>query len=359
MVFYLFLFCLIFLFSFLYSHTKNKIVAVFPLTVTFLLFVIPSSFRAEGIGTDYFNYKANFYEIAHGVDISSQWWEPGYYYLNLFIYKIGFDYHVIFAIMSFFTILFLFLSVSKRTFGIIIPIYAFTNYLFTYNGIRQGLTITMGFYAYTLYQKKKYVSAFIILGIGYLFHKSIIFLIPIILIMNFIKIDRKWSVIFFIVLIVVVKLFGMDIIAWGYTNVLEVLGYGGKLSDVMSYFLVKSNTGYGVLLRIGIYFVMLYLINNIRNINKLKENFLYKARFFLLLYFFMDIFHVWTVQEIGRLKMVYDFALFIPLATIYNYSKYRKLFFIGYFLWLMMNLYLSSTGIQNPNNAFPYKSLLF
>ena len=357
MTFYAILFSLISLFCFLYSNTKNNTAAFFPLMSAFLLFVIPSSFRAEGLGTDYLGYKLQFYDVANGMDISSQHWEAGFYYLCVFIDKIGLDYHCLFAIMSFFTILFLFLSVSKRSFAIIIPIYALTIYLNTYNGVRQGLTITMGLYAYTLYQKRKYIPAFVILGIGFLFHKSIILLIPIILIANFVKIGKKWSLAFFFISIVAIRLFGMNIVEWIYLNVTEFLGYGDVTTNALNLLITKSNTGYGTLLRIAIFFVMLCLINNIRSANKLNENFLRKVRFLFLVYVFTDLFHAWTLTEFGRVRMVFDIALFIPLATIYNYSKYRKLFFLGYFLWLTMNFYLAAK--QNINEVFPYKSLLF
>ncbi|MCL1946746.1 MAG: EpsG family protein [Chitinivibrionia bacterium] len=327
--------------------------------VTFLLFVIPSSFRAEGLGTDYLPYKKQFYEVVNDMDISNQHWEAGFYYLCVFIDKIGLDYHWLFAIMSFFTILFLFLSVSKRTFAIIVPVYAFINYLTTYNAVRQGLTFTMGYYAYTLYQKKKYVPAFIIIGIGCLFHKSILFLVPILLIMNFFKIDRKWSFVCFFAILVVLKLFAMDMVEFGLSTVVTIFGYGDRITvENMLYLMANESTSGGMIVfRIGILFAILFLINDVKNRNGLSENFLYKVRFLLLLYFFMEIFHAWTFQEFVRIRIVYDFALFIPLAVIYNYSKYRKLFFTGYFLWLVRNLYVAST--LNINEVFPYKSLLF
>jgi hypothetical protein len=158
---------------------------------------IPSALR-YGIGTDYFSYVSIFKAIANNryTDI-----EIGYKLLNQLWIALNLDVQFVFAAMSFFTFLFLFLAVPRKSFYIIIPFYFVIQYGFSYNVVRQALVITMAYYAYQLFDKKKILRAFFCIIIAFFFHKSAAVYILLFLLMMIFNIQKKYAVVIFIMIL--------------------------------------------------------------------------------------------------------------------------------------------------------------
>jgi hypothetical protein len=214
----------------------------------------------------------------------------------------------------------------------------------------------MGYYAYTLFCKERKITAAIVIAIAFLFHKSIILLVPVLLLMNYVKLKRNSSIVLFLLSIVVVMTFGYSIITYCYVNFLELLGYGHKLVDALSYKLTKIKSGYGVLLRLIIYGSMLLLVSDKINSKRWQRKDIYNARYIFVVLLFLDILASYTLQEIGRVSILFSFAVFPMLAIIYDTSRYKKAFFMIVAFWLLLDLYMKAAG--NIYDVFPYRSIL-
>ena len=93
-------------------------------------------------------------------------------YLNL-------DYHFLFFFFSFFTYLFAYLGVKKYTKNSSLPLVLYflipVLFLYSFTYVRQFLSVTIAFYAFSYLIEKKYISYMLLMFVGFSIHYSCIF----------------------------------------------------------------------------------------------------------------------------------------------------------------------------------------
>lgn len=189
MSFYIFLSIFVIISSFCYSKCNNINVAAASKIFVFLLFFVPAALR-YGPGTDYFHYIRDFRQVAIGYNVNTKG-EIGFYYLQKFIQYLNLDVQWLFVVMAFFTYLLLFKAVPRKSFFLIIPLYFFFCYTASYNIIRQAITVTIAYYAYQLFIRKKIVKSFFYLFIATLFQRISLVYFILFFIISFININKN------------------------------------------------------------------------------------------------------------------------------------------------------------------------
>lgn len=148
-----------------------------------------------GGGKDYFTYEEIFNNVGNGSFHGSL--EIGYYYLNLFLYKLTHNPQSIFLVSSY-VITFLHLkSIIKYCDNICIVVLAFLGlgyYFHSMNAIRQFMAISIAFAALEYLESKQFLKYLTYILIAALFHKSVLIWLPVYFMVNYIK-GKKYYII--------------------------------------------------------------------------------------------------------------------------------------------------------------------
>jgi hypothetical protein len=178
-----------------------------------MLMFIPTALRYD-VGIDYLAYIRIFNTIKNKRDLAKIGFgnlEGGYVWLNKAFAYIGLDGQWVLATMAFLTLFFLFCATPKKSFYIIIPFYFVLQYSSIFNIVRQGLVITMGYYAYQLFNKNKKIKAFLIVFIAFFFHKTALLYFFLFLFLLIFNIKKKHALILFLVIVFCMRsIYGMN-----------------------------------------------------------------------------------------------------------------------------------------------------
>ena len=340
MVIYFFQFILVSLSSYIYSKCKTLESCVLSLIITFMIMFIPASIR-YGTGKDYFNYINIFYGSANSTfslyDISRV--ELGYVWLNKTLYNFGFGYQWIFVIMSFLTLFFLIISTKKKYAFIIIPFYFLLQYIWSLNVMRQALTVTMGFYAYTQFNSKRYVKSIFIMLLAFFFHKSAIIYPVLFLFAKIFKLTKTQSFVLVIIIFSIssqlgrIALYFADIIlpSFSSTYARHIANdvEGGKVA------------GIGTWLRYFSYLLLLIFIPD-RKDNNISTLTL------LLIIIFLDVMAMFSFYIVIRLTYGLSFVIFLAAKeVIISKNKWRNIVVLMVLLITLFNFSLSRFRLQN------------
>lgn len=150
------------------------------------IFVILFSLSALriGIGNDYPGYVDTFHELYNGYDPSYIVTEPGFNLLVRTLYTLagGEQFVLVFAVFAFLTV-FLFLKAlyeQSADFGLAFLLFmALGLYFRTFNTVRYYLALAAAFYALRYVLKKEYWKFAACILLAALFHKSVLFVLPV------------------------------------------------------------------------------------------------------------------------------------------------------------------------------------
>lgn len=260
------LYVLIFSFSLLimtlYQYSNNKNLTMFYIVFEFFILFIPLVIRYD-VGADYLNYTRIITGILENNDSFhfEIGWLPLLYFMKIF--NIG--PHFFFVFTSLVVIILILASIPKQNASVGICLYLCLGYIELYSVVRQcfGATI-FAFYLskYAKYRKMKYLYLGSI--IGFLFHKSILFLLPIVFMVTLLanwnkNMNNKKNVTFFIFLIVFFSFFHIGTFVINsvlpYTSYAVYAHMGERLIGAQ-----RKGSGIGVLLRYSICFGILFYL---------------------------------------------------------------------------------------------------
>lgn len=344
MVFYIFNFIQTSIFSFLYSKSKNKWFSVIFLICTFLSITLPVGLR-YGIGQDYSNYVIGFERIIQGKYVRG---EIGFVLICKLVQKLGFSVQLVFFIFAFLTFYFLFKSIDKKYFFLCIPLYFLTCYNETYNIIRQCLAASICLYGTRCIIDKKYNKAFLLYIFASCFHLISLFFILLFLLFH-IRIDyRRNSYLIFLFILIIFSYYSA-------IDLLNILLPDTKYSFyLVSDYMNKSirSTGIGVLISYIVYFLFIYLLNNI-TISSIKTRISYIMIFSMLIFKLL-------MQQV-RLFYRFEIFLFITYMIIItecykSNNKYRKIILIV--IYIIYFILFFKSLLDNQVNNIPYRSIL-
>lgn len=319
--------------------------------VVFLALVLPAALRYE-TGTDYGNYVNLFTRMSIDTDI-----EVGWKYLNLLIKNCGLSVQWIFivsAILIYYPICFV---VERRHFCITIILYILFGFYFkSYNGLRQLIAVSFVLWAIVDVEKKKYVQSIVLLLLGYLFHISVLFVLPCLLIS---KIRLKGRFLPFIILflgILLILKFNVLEIAF---HLLAMVGhdfarYGGTwFADRM-----EIGTGLGIFLRLALVILACLMYRKIVRTYPQKKIVLNLTIIYIWTYFLAAQFII-----LGRLR---DLFTFVPLLVcgyaVEMSGKYKQIVKVGYFVLLLVLFeydIVRQTRDTFSNSIYPYYSIFY
>ena len=141
--------------------------------IAFLIVFLPAALRYE-IGIDYFSYQIIFENIRDGLD---PFWqskmEPGYYFLNWIVAKLGGEFESLIILISLLITLFFFKSYPKNHKAIFHLILWAVVYFETFNTLRSMLAGAVLLYAVMSYSREEKLYSYIFLVLlAAMFHKS-------------------------------------------------------------------------------------------------------------------------------------------------------------------------------------------
>lgn len=149
-----------------------------------LIPILISGFR-YGVGTDYFNYVNIFnghieMDLKTYTDINGVA-ETGYFILEKVSYSLMGDARLVFLSTAFLTIAFFYLGMKRyqlRYPGLVFFLYLLTIFPATMNAVRQGVAMSIMFYAFTFVLDKKPLKYTLLTLTAGLFHISALLLLP-------------------------------------------------------------------------------------------------------------------------------------------------------------------------------------
>lgn len=295
----------------------------------------------EGVGVDFFNYKNNFeYGSAFSeFDIST---EIGYNWILNILHFFNFDYHSFFLVTSFLTV-FLFFTSFKNAYNLLpLGIFIFFVgglYNFAINGVRQGIAI-MAFYNALQYlnlggnnkDKLKNLFSFSFhIGLGALFHLSILFLIPLLLILN----KKILSIINSYILIIIILigfLINTDFLTEDITN--KFIGLIPKYENYSSLILNAKTEEF----HFGFisFFNLFTSLITVLFYDKIKKEIPLSQKYFVLFAIGTSLEYIFSgYLFIDRMLMYFIFCNIFALSyTFYFFKKHRN----KYKLYLGLNI---------------------
>lgn len=319
--------------------------------VVFLALVLPAALRYE-TGTDYGNYVNLFTRMNTTTDI-----EVGWKYLNLLVKNCGLSVQWIFfitAVLIYYPICFI---VEKKHFCITIILYILFGFYFkSYNGLRQLIAVSFVLWAVVDLERKKYIQSIILLSIGYLFHISVLFVLPCLLVSK-IRIKGRFLpfVILFSGILLILKLNVLEIAF----NLLAVVGHdfaryaGTWFGDRM-----EIGTGLGIFLRLALVILACLVYRKIIHVYPQKKIVLNLTIIYIWTYFLAAQFII-----LGRLR---DLFTFVPLLVcgyaVEMSGKYKQIVKVGYFVLLLVLFeydIVRQTRDTFSNSIYPYYSIFY
>jgi len=349
MSFYILLLLIIFILFFISNRypSSEKIISLILLSV----FVVIGGFR-DRIGWDYNNYISWY---LNGTRDDS--FEFGFLIIMKIFRYLNLDYRFLFFFFSFFSYFFVYLGIRKYTKDSSLPLVLYflvpVLFLYSFTYIRQCLSVTIAFYAFTFLLDKKYFIYFLLMMLGCSFHYSC--LIPFLLFFvihrwgHYIKSYHLYMLMFFSF---IVSRFG--IIYW----------MSLFLKDSHYLYYVSSKAVPVPLLKLlAINVIGLLVINYFS-----KKSFRYDYQKYLLLLYICSIVFLNLFSESIELTRIYIYFRIFEIVIVADVIRYalinKRFWFIVFICCFYVFPYFRAIKINGEGKLkdelrlIPYKSLL-
>lgn len=328
---------------------SNKIISFITKVITLL---IPSFFAGVryGIGTDYFSYQEIFEKVKYGYDIRQ---EIGYKVINYLIYWIGGDIQLVFFVISFFTILFIYLSLydhkDKISVGFGMFVFMLLYYQYSYNGIRHALAMAISLYSIKYIYKRNLIKFLFFTILSISFHMTAILIFPLYFLYDIIGKKRSliFSVIFFMIFFIMVL---------NYEKILlPIIGNISSLEYYEVYLNTKEQYSFGIgILVLNLPYILPGMIF-LKDLNVYENNFLLYYSF-LILGVLLKFSGYFGSQYVNRIAMNFLIVTVILVPYYIRISKYKQTKILSYLIilfiianWIYNYIYLGSS------ETVPYK----
>ena len=348
MAFYILQFLFLFVFSFSYSYSKDKYFSIIFKFLSFFIIFIPAAIRYN-IGTDYSNYVQIFNNLKFGHEIQQEY---GWKFLNLFVISNKLSVQWIFIISSFITYIWLFYTDKKSTW-IVLLIYYLYLYTYSFNAVRNAISITLFWYSYMCLLREKKIRGFVFILIGSLFHVSAFLYIPLYFMMCFVPIKRNTTIILGVVFYVLFARLNFAGILLNSFLLKEtkfaVYSTHSKYAEE-----VIISTGLGVTLRL-LYTFLLYILCDKAKCKK-EESYAISWLFLALIIADSLAIQIFIFRRLLDCFYIAYIAMFYCLLKKSNnvYTQLGKLFC---FIYVFVFVFLAGL-YRNSNEIIPYMTIL-
>lgn len=300
------------------------------------ILILFSGFR-YGIGKDYYNYSYIFNQIRDGQNFVNLNIEYGYLLLNKIIVILKGNFQWVILITASLQNILIYKFIKKESLRIIFSINIYfllgNYYISTFNAIRQSIAIALFLLSYSYLKRKKILKTIICFLFGGVFHKSLLFLLPVLLILNIKKISNK---IFFISLILLTLI--IPKIDYFISLVPVYAGYVNRVYDF--------NTNYLILFAFFILNIIFIAFNKKIKFSKLDYNIIITCTLVIYTILINRKYNEGLNLILMRMcaYFYYFYIIFIPKAIIYFEKKINKrnILFILFYIILSL-LYFKTT----------------
>ncbi len=191
--------------------------------ITLIVLIAFMGLRSE-VGTDYPAYVEQYERLPYPLDIT-RGKEVGYTLMSYFNkYMLGLEYQSVFLFCAFFTIFFVYASVSRNKsfffvcFGLFLYVFA-GFYTQSFNIIRQALGMAICLYSLDFAYQKKPVKFFLLVGLASSFHVTSLLMAPVYFFSNK-RLNKKSMV-----LILCISIFTGSVVVNVLGSIFESLGF--------------------------------------------------------------------------------------------------------------------------------------
>ena len=337
--------------SYIAEKGNTATLRLFARWIVFLCLVLPAALRYE-TGTDYGNYVDIFLRMDSSTD-----YEIGWKYLNLIIKNYGLSVQWIFvisAILIYYPICF---KLNRKHFCISIVLYIILGFYFkSYNTLRQSIAVSFVLWAIIDIEKKKYVRSVLLILVGYLFHISVLFILPCLLISQ-IKLKGKWFpfAVLVVGLFLIIKVNVLEIVF----NVLALASHDfARYAGTWYANKMVIGTGLGILISLGSVALSCFFYSRIVTLYPSKKNVLNLTIIYIWTYFLAAQYIIF-----GRLR---DLFIFVPLLISgYAFEVARKYRIIIQIVLIILTILLFEYDISQQtrdtfsNEIYPYYSIFY
>ena len=333
------------LFAYLYSVSGEKGIGRYYKILSFLVLFVPAAIRHQ-VGVDYSSYESIFLYASKGIPVLI---EPGYWFINYAVSKVGGSYQVVVALLSFATLFFVFSSFPQRYFHHCVAVFFLVFYSWTYTSLRQMLVAAFAYYSYIhFFLNKRYVMTYVLLATSTIFHLSGFIYLPVFFALRYFYLNRLTAFYLFFSILLLIP-FGQFLIDSVFSIVLAQTKYGIYFStDSPSTRTPETSTGLGRILRFILYFLFFLPLGIIKD-KKQASN----GIFLLLIVVLFDILaqHMGVFSRISRGLLFGYFVMIVGIAS--GKSRYRIVLLSFIYVGLSL-LFLG--GMLNGVNL-PYKTI--
>jgi len=161
-----------------------KILSNFFIGLNAILLILFAGLRNSSVGTDTSGYIRSFLgnePVFSRIMDGMSSFEIGYQFLELLAAQFSNNYYALLITIAAFITYFQFKGIYKLSIIPSISIFiliSFGFYTFAFNGARQGIALAIFIYAIQFIVNKNFIKYAITIGVGFLFHKTIIILLP-------------------------------------------------------------------------------------------------------------------------------------------------------------------------------------
>ena len=314
---------------------------------SFLPLFLISAFRYK-VGTDYEPiYEEYFYAINSG---EAEFSEIGFNLINKITYWIAKDPALMFAVVSFFTIMFMYLAFYQQSVNVSYSIAFFvlsTAYFNSMNQIRQTLAMSIFLYAMKYIYSRKPVKYFLWILLAFSMHTSAILYVPIYFIYN-LRVNIKVHVMILAAVIVSTPIMQKLVLI-----VIRMTPYAWYLESVY------SENGFSLIqfLFCGVILVLLYFCY--LNSTELEDK---EMNLMLYMYLFAMVFVTYSaaIPQSNRLviSMTVITPLIVPRALLRIKERGRRIGMLCIFLGVFALRILHDVYLQGWYDVLPYQTIL-
>lgn len=334
------------IFSFL---TKNKKIILFYLIVSYSLVI---GLRYD-VGIDYLGYEKYF--------VDKRNCEIGYNFLqNIIYYFNGQFYHLTILISFFmiFPIIYFLKNNLEKINELRIGIFLFLISDFTFssmNLMRQSLATSFCFLSTDFYYKKKYKEFFILFLIGFSFHKSACIYILLFFILDKIRINRIFSIIFLILLFISRKFISFTDLLLRILKLVNIIypQYSfDRINEYAKY--TKANTSILNLGLLSLIILYILVVSNKEKYLKYYEKFMFISLFFRILSTQNFIFN--------RISLYFDLYIFLSVLMYYIQNKnkdIKKKIIFGISIFILSINFIKAGYFSSDSAKNKYKFIFY
>lgn len=308
-----------------------------------LLYVILIGWRDSNVGVDTPVYYEHYYTFGKW---GCEFVEPGFNWLNQFLYALGYGANAFFMVIAVITVLFLYLTLNKLDKEYTIS--AFCLYLLTFtflvNGMRQGVVCAIFLYAYRFIEQQKFIRYILLLLCASLFHASALLLIP----LYFLK--RYSLPLIGYIILYILSFCGVFFDLSPYIPHLDlgVRDYSVYVDNIK--ISQASYLGFVITSFLNVLVFVLMCRNKILKTNPLLFNLVFLSFILKNIGF--------NIPIVGRITIYFSWFLYLVYPLVLGADKF-PLFrsrFVTYSLILVINAAIWLNGILSPaNKLLPYK----